>query len=133
LLNAAEEISVPEYVKTINDPELTGLFQQALEAYSGETGLIGRHRLKAYGFLDLSFKAGRSRTLGGFDGGFEDRLWDRMDDELERARQERYVRTPATCHFVRIKQVEPLTAGDVPPCQPCDARYFRHGHPLPAW
>lgn len=115
LLNAAEEISVPEYVKKINDPELTGLFQQALEAYSGETGLIGRHRLKAYGFLDLSFKAGRSRTLGGFDGGFEDRLWDRMDDELERARQERYIRTPATCHFVRIKQVEPLTAGDVPP------------------
>jgi sulfite reductase (NADPH) flavoprotein alpha-component len=115
LLNAAEEISVPEYVKKINDPELTGLFQQALEAYSGETGLIGRHRLKAYGFLDLSFKAGRSRTLGGFDGGFEDRLWDRMDDELERARQERYVRTPATCHFVRIKQVEPLTNGDMPP------------------
>jgi sulfite reductase (NADPH) flavoprotein alpha-component len=115
LLNAAEEISVPEYVKKINDPELTGLFQQALEAYSGETGLIGRHRLKAYGFLDLSFKAGRSRTLGGFDGGFEDRLWDRMDDELERARQERYVRTPATCHFVRIKQVDPLTNGDAPP------------------
>lgn len=116
LLKAAEEIHVPEYVHRVKDSELTGLFQQALEAYSGETGLIGRHRLKAYGFLDLSFKAGRSRTLGGFDGGFEDRLWDRMDDELERARQERYVRTPATCHFIRIKRVEPITNGDgVPP------------------
>lgn len=115
LLKAAEEISVPAYVKKVNDSALTGLFQQALEAYSGETGLIGRHRLKAYGFLDLSFKAGRSRTLGGFDGGFEDRLWDRMDDELERARQERYVRTPAACHFVRVKRVEPLAEAEAVP------------------
>lgn len=75
LLKAAEQISVPGYVKQVRDSELTGLFQQALDSYSGETGLIGRHRLKAYGFLDLSFKAGRSRTLGGFEGGFEDRLW----------------------------------------------------------
>ena len=115
LLKAAEKISVPDFVKQVGDSELTGLFQQALEAYSGETGLIGRHRLKAYGFLDLSFKAGRSRTLGGFDGGFEDRLWDRMDDELERARQERYLRTPASCHFVRIQNVEPLIESGVMP------------------
>ncbi|HEU0291138.1 MAG TPA: cytochrome b5 domain-containing protein [Anaerolineales bacterium] len=114
LLKAAEQISVPGYVKQVRDSELTGLFQQALDSYSGETGLIGRHRLKAYGFLDLSFKAGRSRTLGGFEGGFEDRLWDRMDDELERARQERYVHTPATCHFVRVKQVEQMTGAGVP-------------------
>lgn len=114
-LNAAEEISVPEYVRKINNAELTGAFQQAMDAYVGETGLIGRHRLKAYGFLDLSFKAGRSRTLGGFDGGFEDRLWDRMDDELEKARQERYIKTPATCHFVRVKKVEPLTSGGIMP------------------
>jgi sulfite reductase alpha subunit-like flavoprotein/cytochrome b involved in lipid metabolism len=115
LLKAAEKISVPAFIKKANDSELSGLFQQALEAYSGETGLIGRHRLKAYGFLDLSFKAGRSRTLGGFDGGFEDRLWDRMDDELERARQERYVRAPAACHFVRVKRIEPLTGETAAP------------------
>jgi sulfite reductase (NADPH) flavoprotein alpha-component len=52
-LNAAEEISVPEYVRRVDDAELTGLFQQAMDAYSGETGLLGRHRIKAYGFLDL--------------------------------------------------------------------------------
>lgn len=108
LLNAAEEISVPDYVRRCAEPELVSLFQQAMDAYCGEAGLIGRHRMKAYGYLDLSFKAGRSRTLGGFDGGFEDRLWDRMYDELEHARQERYIKTPASCHFVRIKKVEPL-------------------------
>ncbi|MEP7358964.1 MAG: hypothetical protein ABI847_17070, partial [Anaerolineales bacterium] len=104
-LKAAEQISVPDYVERAGDRELAGLFQQAMDSYSGETGLLGRHRLKAYGFLDLSFKAGRSRTLGGFDGGFDDRLWDRMDDQLEYARQERYSRYPETCHFVRLKRV----------------------------
>jgi sulfite reductase (NADPH) flavoprotein alpha-component len=114
-LTAAEQISVPDYVQRSGDSELAGLFQQAMDAYSGETGLIGRHRLKAYGFLDLSFKAGRSRTLGGFDGGFEDRLWDRMDDELELARQERYTRYPESSHFVRVKRVEALVRDGLPP------------------
>ncbi len=114
-LKAAQQISVTDYVQRAGDVELAGLFQQAIDSYSGETGLLGRHRLKAYGFLDLSFKAGRSRTLGGFDGGFEDRLWDRMDDQLEYARQERYTRFPESCHFVRVKRVEPLTGEGVPP------------------
>ena len=56
--------------------------------------MLGRHRLKTYGFLDLSFKAGRSKTLGGFGGGFDDRLWDKMDGELDLARLERYTRYP---------------------------------------
>jgi sulfite reductase alpha subunit-like flavoprotein len=106
-LEAAERVSVPDYVARRGKPELTGLFQQAMEAYAGELGMIGRHRLKAYGFLDLSFKAGRSKTLGGFDGGF--RLWDRMDDQLEYARKERYGRYPESCHFVRIARVEELS------------------------
>ncbi|GAB4581777.1 MAG: hypothetical protein Fur0022_45270 [Anaerolineales bacterium] len=109
LLDAAEKISVPAFVQQANDPALTSLFQQALNAYSGETGILGRHRLKAYGYLDLSFKAGRSKTLGGFDGGFSDRLWDRMDDEMERARQERYLRTPQTCHFAHLTYAEDLS------------------------
>jgi sulfite reductase (NADPH) flavoprotein alpha-component len=108
-LKAVEETSVPDYVRAKGDAVLTGTFQQALDAYAGDTGLIGRHRLKAYGFLDLSFKAGRSKTLGGFDGGFEDRLWDRMDDELEAARQERYRRSAESCHFVRLARVEDLS------------------------
>lgn len=108
-LEAAEQISVPDYVQKKGSAALSGTFHQAMEAYSGEGGMIGRHRLKAYGFLDLSFKAGRSKTLGGFDGGFQDRLWDRMDDQLEYARKERYGRQPESCHFVRIQGVEELS------------------------
>lgn len=107
-LGAVEAISVPDYVAGSGDRPLRGLFQESREAYGGEPGLLGRHRLKTYGFLDLSFKAGRSKTLGGFGGGFDDRLWDRMDGELDLARLERYPVVPENCHLVRLKRVEAI-------------------------
>jgi sulfite reductase alpha subunit-like flavoprotein len=107
-LDAVEQIDVPAYVARSGDRILHGLFQEALHAYAGDTGLLGRHRLKTYGFLDLSFKAGRSKTLGGFGGGFEDRLWDTMDAQLALARLERYTSSPHAYHHVAVKQVADL-------------------------
>lgn len=104
-LDASEAISVVDYVRQVNDPLLTGAFQAAVDAYAGETGLLGRHRLKTYGFLDLSFKAGRSKTLSGFAGTFDERLWDKMDGELNAARMERYTRYPQISHYVTVKNV----------------------------
>jgi sulfite reductase (NADPH) flavoprotein alpha-component len=97
-LDAAEAVSIPQYVARTTDRALRGIFREALEAYAGRSGLLGRHKLKTFGFLDLSFKAGRSKTLGGFGGGFDDRLWDRMDTELDLARLERYQTSPRGCH-----------------------------------
>jgi sulfite reductase alpha subunit-like flavoprotein len=107
-LHAVEQINVPAYVARSGDRVLQGLFQEALHAYAGDTGLLGRHRLKTYGFLDLSFKAGRSKTLGGFGGGFEDRLWDTMDAQLALARLERYTSSPHAYHQVAVKRVVDL-------------------------
>ncbi|MDQ4130527.1 MAG: hypothetical protein M3133_05995, partial [Actinomycetota bacterium] len=87
---------------------LEGLFREGLEAYAGDTGMLGRHRVKTYGYLDLSFKAGRTRTLGGFGGGFADRIWDRTDAELQRAQQERYTGHPETWHHVAVKECRPV-------------------------
>lgn len=106
LLAAAEAVDVPAYVQRTHDQTLRGLFDEALEAYAGDTGLLGRHRLKTYGFLDLSFKTGRTKTLGGFGGGFADRLWDRMDSELDLARRERYAGHPPSCAYARVTRVE---------------------------
>ncbi len=126
-LVAVEQISAPEYVAQSDDSVLQGMFREALEAYAGDTGLLGRHRLKTYGFLDLSFKAGRSKTLGGFGGGFDDRLWDRMDTELDLARLERYTRYPQSCHYARVQRVrEPGRR------QPRGAGRARRRHSLPA-
>ncbi|HSH82848.1 MAG TPA: cytochrome b5 domain-containing protein, partial [Herpetosiphonaceae bacterium] len=109
-LAAVERISVPEYVSRQGSTTLKGLFREAVDAYAGDTGLLGRHRLKTFGFLDLSFKAGRSKTLGGFGGGFDDRLWDKMDSELDLARLERYTGSPQAHHHVTVKRSERLYA-----------------------
>jgi len=111
-LDAFDAVSVSRYVAERGDRALAGLFQECREAYAGDGGLLGRHRLKTFGFLDLSFKAGRSKTLAGFSGGFNDRPWDRMDVELSAARLERYPAAPQTCHHARVAGVSVLRGDD---------------------
>jgi len=113
-LDAVEGLSIPEYVARRGDKELAGVYEETKDAYAGESGLIARHRLKAYGYLDLSFKAGRVKTLGGFAGQFSERVWDRMATVLEDTRRERYEGPPKLCHAVPVKRVEALRHGDGP-------------------
>ncbi|MEX0658205.1 MAG: hypothetical protein WD080_03645, partial [Egibacteraceae bacterium] len=109
-LTAAEAISIPAFVAGHGDRALRGIFAEAREAYAGRDGLLGRHRLKTFGYLDLSFKAGRSKTLSGFAGSFEDRPWDRMDAELALARLERTPTAAPASHHARVARVEELRA-----------------------
>jgi sulfite reductase (NADPH) flavoprotein alpha-component len=113
-LEAVEMVPSHELVAKSGDRVLRGLFREALEAYAGRNGFLGRHRTKVYGYLDLSFKAGRTKTLGGFEGGFAARVWDRTDAELELARHERYGGEPATWHYVQTKEVRQLGNGETP-------------------
>jgi sulfite reductase alpha subunit-like flavoprotein len=107
-LDAVEAISIPDYVYKRQHQGLIGVFNETRDCYIGENGLLNRHRLKAYGFLDLSFKAGRVKTLGGVSGEYSERVWDRMADELDDSRKERYGNFPATSHMVTVKRVESL-------------------------
>ncbi len=86
---ALHEVSVPDYVARKQRPALTGLLHDVIDAYSGSGGFLGRHRMKVYGYLELAFKVGRSVTIGGFRGAFQDRTWDQIDGELESSRRER--------------------------------------------
>ncbi len=99
-LAAIGELSVRDYVETTADRELAGLYQEAHNAYVGEDGFLGRHRLKVYGYLELAFKIGRTVTIGGFSGLFQDRTWDEVDDALEAARLERAQRGLTGWHAV---------------------------------
>ncbi|MFN8495331.1 MAG: cytochrome b5 domain-containing protein [Caldilineaceae bacterium] len=106
---AIEQISASAYVKAKDNRTLTGLFQDVLHAYAGETGFLGRHQLKVYGFLETAFKVGRSSTVA-FAGTFKDRVWDRVDEQLELARLERYERFPQQyCHYGVVKAVQAVT------------------------
>ena len=64
---------VRDFVVECKDAELDGLFGAALRAFAGDSGFLGRHKLKMVGFLEVAFKVGRSVTLGGFAGLIRDR------------------------------------------------------------
>ena len=103
---ALGEISVAEYVEKRNVPILTGMYKEAAAAYAGESGFLSRHKVKAYGYLDIAFKVGRSVTIGGFKGLFKDRVWDLAVDELTYSQTEREGDFPRSSHHAPVKDIE---------------------------
>ncbi|GAA3254836.1 FHA domain-containing protein [Dactylosporangium siamense] len=90
LVAALREVSVRQYVEDTRNPALRGVYNAVLDAYVGDRGWMGLHRIKAYGFLEVSFKVGRQVTTGArFTGLFKDRTWDKVDHELAVVRDER--------------------------------------------
>jgi len=108
---ALEEISIPEYVIKRNDPILNGIYKEAAMGYVGDSGFLTVHRIKAYGYLDIAFKVGRSVTIGGFSGLFKDRVWDLAVDELDNSQHERIHASPQASHHAPIKKIEVTNPG----------------------
>ncbi|MCF7553459.1 FHA domain-containing protein [Pseudonocardia sp. WMMC193] len=87
---ALREVSVRTFVEQRGRADLRGLYNAVLDAYLGDRGWMGLHRIKAYGFLEVAFKVGRQVTTGArFTGLFKDRTWDAVDGELALVREER--------------------------------------------
>ncbi|GAB4057170.1 FHA domain-containing protein [Catellatospora paridis] len=90
LVAALREVSVRQYVEDTRSSALRGVYNAVLNAYVGDRGWMGLHRIKAYGFLEVAFKVGRQVTTGArFTGLFKDRTWDKVDGELAVVREER--------------------------------------------
>ncbi len=90
LVAALREVSVRQYVEDTRNSNLRGIYNAMLDAYVGDRGWMGLHRVKAYGFLEVAFKVGRQVTTGArFTGLFKDRTWDKVDTELAVVRDER--------------------------------------------
>jgi sulfite reductase alpha subunit-like flavoprotein len=111
-LQAIAQVSVRQYVQRVGDPMLRDLFEAAFAAYAGDSGLLGRHRLKTYGFLDVAFKAGRVSTVGGSANSLKDRVWDKVDESLETTRHERFVGLPPYSLQAQIKRVRSANRTD---------------------
>jgi len=108
-IDRAAALNLPAYVK--ERPLLHAAYHQLREAYVGQRGWLGLHRLKVYGFMEVAFKAGRTQTNGGFSGSAADRAWEALDDELEVARQERGPQT--RCPMARPVAVRPAAQAPV--------------------
>lgn len=109
-LKAIGQISVAEYVAKSRSKTLKGIFEETRQAYVAETGFLGRHRLKAYGFLETAFKVGRSVTIGSFSGKFKDRAWDEVHSQLNNSQLERSNGHPQYYHFADVKELNTLTS-----------------------
>jgi len=107
-LKAIGQISVADYVEKSRSKTLKGIFQETRQAYVAETGFLGRHRLKAYGFLETAFKVGRSVTIGSFSGKFKDRAWDEVHSQLNNSQLERSSGHPQYYHFADVVKVNTL-------------------------
>ena len=107
-LKAIGQISVADYVEKSRSKTLKGIFQETRQAYVAETGFLGRHRLKAYGFLETAFKVGRSVTIGSFSGKFKDRAWDEVHTQLNNSQLERSTGHPQYYHYAEVKKVNVL-------------------------
>ncbi len=109
-LKAVGQISVAQYVEKSRSKTLKGIFQDTRQAYIAETGFLGRHRLKAYGFLETAFKVGRSVTIGSFSGKFKDRAWDEVHTQLNSSQLERSTGHPQYYHYADVTAVNTLSS-----------------------
>lgn len=98
-LSALAAAPVPEYVLRRGHRPLEAALRELVERYAGDAGLLGRHRLKVYGYIELAFKLGRSVTIGGFSGLFRDRTWNEVDAQIAASRSERTSAVRAVHHL----------------------------------
>ncbi|HEU5374950.1 MAG TPA: FHA domain-containing protein [Ktedonobacteraceae bacterium] len=103
-VEALRTISVRQFVERSQNTALRGLYNAVLDAYVGDKGWMGLHRIKAYGFLEVAFKVGRAVTTGAkFTGLFKDKTWEKIDGELAAVRDERYSAGNQQVYFAHPK------------------------------
>lgn len=100
-IDAVSQFNIVSYINQHSSASLRGLFAAVVDAYAGDKGFLGTHRLKAYGFLEIAFKVGRSVTIGGFTGLFKDKTWNEIDRELLLTRDERYAELPRAVYHAK--------------------------------
>ena len=110
-LAAVADGPVAGYARSSGNRELVGHFDELSEAYQGRHGLLARHRLAAFGFMDAAFKSGRPSTVTGFSGVFEARAWETVDASFEAARLERLKAVPPARRFAGVESVEEVCPG----------------------
>ncbi|MCA9540243.1 MAG: hypothetical protein KC620_15200, partial [Myxococcales bacterium] len=111
-MEAIGQVSLREYVERAGSPRLKGLLHTVLNAYAGERGFLGLHLLKLYAFMEIGIRAGRSGTNVGFEGSARDRGWEKLGDDVDTARKERFVGMPSLIHYARVKAVVDTDSAD---------------------
>lgn len=131
---AVEKTSVMDYVmhRKESHPRLMACFQHTVATFAGETGFLGKHRLRIVGFLELSMKVGRPATAAGtMSPKWQRRTWRHINKAMTAGMHERLknANIPAVtgagpvCQST-IMQVAPVN-GNYNNNHECDASVFR--------
>lgn len=83
-----EYTAVGPIISAGKDNELKGLFYGAFDSYCGDTGFLGIHRLKMYGYMEFTKKLARGKTTG-YAGLLRDRIWNMIAKFMHDAMLER--------------------------------------------
>lgn len=110
-IQQAADLNLGELIQ--KEPTVAGAYRNALEAYTGERGWLGMHRLKVYGFMEVGFKAGRTQTNGGFSGQIAQRAWEALDDSIESARLERLPAQGSACPFAKQQGIRQVASAPI--------------------
>lgn len=96
-LGAIEMMPLGDYIANRKNTILQGTFMHFLEQYVGETGFLGIHRRKIFGFLESALKVGKNTTTARFkmQDIFFHRGWHQLNNILKNAQKERFAALPA--------------------------------------
>jgi ferredoxin-NADP reductase len=93
-VDAVTAVPVGDHVTRHGGRALRAAWGELNAAYAGERGLLGRHRLKAAGVMDLGFRTGRPATVAGIAARDGEPGWYETDDALEDGRRDRPLAAP---------------------------------------
>ncbi|KAA1245659.1 cytochrome b5 domain-containing protein [Aquimarina sp. RZ0] len=102
-LSSVHKISFREYMHKRNNKQLKTAYLDVQNCYFGENGFLDIHKKKVYSYLQAAFKVGRSLTIGGFQGEFDKRAWEEVDDALIHSKSERSIPNINECPFFNNK------------------------------
>jgi sulfite reductase alpha subunit-like flavoprotein len=104
-VDAVAAVPVGDHVTRHGGRAPRAAWEELNAAYAGERGLLGRHRLKAAGVMDLGFRTGRAVTLAGIAARDGEPGWYETDDALEDGRRERPP-APPPVYEARVVEVK---------------------------
>lgn len=121
VVERGEDVRAYVASRQTDKPELLALWNKLVDAYAGEEGFLGQHRIKVYVYLEMAMKAGRVETVGiessHLASGtnpvdmarkkWEDREWNKICNMLEDSRVERGSSSKiARCPFAQVPIAE---------------------------
>lgn len=117
-LNSVRKISTLEYIESLNCSqeklELLHLYSRTLESFAGESGYLGVHLRRLYGFTEIGIKIGRVRSASGLPfSDWRGKGYQQVDRVMRLSRAQRMERSSTLYHSVNVVSSAPKKVGNV--------------------